>query len=324
MKTLEVGRHQEPVQSRPRRENLPWLIGGVVFLALLLAFLLYFRQDANPAQQLASKASRVDIVARMQLGLASASEAEKSAVLAITDKDSQTFADESLATTAGVEQDFQEIGALLAAGGTQREKDLLAQFSEAFRTLKGINKEVLALAVKNTNLKAYGLLFGAAASAIADMDSALSRVIAKHADSPDAKRVMLLAFGSRIGVLRIQALLAPHIAEESNETMDRMEASMGKEEMQVRKDLDDLTMLAKPLGDVDLVAALSQFTRYREVKARILALSRENTNVRSMTLSLSQKRKAMALCLDSLNALKMAILDEPIAGVTYGRVPKPR
>jgi ABC-type multidrug transport system ATPase subunit len=103
-----------------------------------------------------------------------------------------------------------------------------------------------------------------------------------------------------------------------------MEASMGKEEMQVRKDLDDLTTLVKPLGDVDLAAALSQFARYREVKAHILALSRENTNVRSMTLSLSQKRKAMALCLDSLNALKIAILDEPIAGVTYGRVPKPR
>jgi hypothetical protein len=32
----------------------------------------------------------------------------------------------------------------------------------------------------------------------------------------------------------------------------------------------------------------------------------------------------MALCLDALNALKVAILDEPIAGVTYGRVPKPR
>jgi hypothetical protein len=135
---------------------------------------------------------------------------------------------------------------------------------------------------------------------------------------------MVMAFSARLGVLRIQALLAPHIAEESDEKMDRMEASIGKEELQVRKDLDGLTPLAKPAGDGDLAAATSQFARYEEIKARILALSRENTNVRSLTLSLSQKRNAMALCLDSLNALKMAILDEPIAGVTYGRVPKPR
>ena len=312
------------MQTRSGRETLPWLIGGVVFLALLLAFLLYFRQDASPVKQLSSKASRVDIVARMQLGLASASEAEKSSVLAITDEDSQTFADQTRAATAAVERDFQEIGILLAAGGPQHEKELLAQFSESFRNLKRIDDEVLALAVKNTNLKAYSLLFGAAANALSEMDAALSRVIAKHAESPDAKRVMLMAFGARIGVLRIQALLAPHIAEEGNDKMDEMEASMRKEEVQIRKNLDGLLNLAKPQGDADLTAATSQFARYEEVKARIVALSRENTNVRSLTLSLSQKRKAMALCLDSLNALKLAILDEPIAGVTYGRVPKPR
>ena len=319
-----TGSPEEPMQTRSGRETRPWLIGGVVFLALLLAFLLYFRQDANPAQQLSSKASRVDVVARMQLGLASASEAEKSSVLAITDEDSHTFADQARAATAEVERDFQEIGTLLAAGGPQREKELLVQFSESFRNLKHIDDEVLALAGKNTNFKAYSLLFGAAANTLAEMDAALSRVIAKHKDTPDAKRVMVMAFGTRIGVLRIQALLAPHIAEESDEKMDRMEASMGKEEMQVRKALDGLTTLTKPAGDADLRAAISQLASYESIKARILALSRENTNVRSLTLSLSKKRKAMALCLDSLNALKMAILDEPIPGVTYGRVPKPR
>jgi len=312
------------MRTRLSREYIPWFVGGALLLALLLAFLLHFRQDANPAQQLSSKASRVDIVARMQLGLASASEAEKSSVLAITDEDSQTFADQARASTAAVEQDFQQIGTMLAVGGTQRERELLAQFSETFRNLKGIDEEVLALAVKNTNLKAYSLLFGPAANVLAEIDRALTLVIAKHADSPDAKRVMQMAFGARIGILRIQAMLAPHIAEESDEKMDRMEASMGKEEKELQEDLDGLTTLAKPLGDADLVAAVSQFARYGELKARILALSRENTNVRSLTLSLSQKRKAMALCLDSLSALKMAILEEPIAGVTYGRVPKPR
>ena len=158
---------------RTKTENLPWLIGGVVFLVLLLAFLLYFRQEANSAQQLSDKASRVDIVARMQLGLASASEAEKSAVLAITDKDSQIFADQARAATGEVERERQEIGVLLTTVGTKREQDLLAQFTDAFGNLKKLDEEVLRLAVKGTNLKAYGLLFGAASSTLAEMDSAL-------------------------------------------------------------------------------------------------------------------------------------------------------
>ena len=310
--------------TRPSTQNLPWLFGGALFLALLLALLLHFHDDASPAHQLSDKASRVDVVARMQLGLASESEAEKSAVLAITDKDSQTFADQARAATAGVERERQEIGALLAASGTQREQDLLAQFTAALGQLKSLDEEVLGLAVKNTNLKAYGLLFGAAASTLAEMDATLAQVIAKRADSPSARRVIPMAFGARLGVLRIQTMLAPHIAEESVEKMDQMEASMGKEEVQVRKDLDGLAALAKPEADADVTTALSQFGRYKELKARILALSRENTNVRSLALSLNQKRKAMALCLDALNALKVAILEEPIAGVTYGRPAKPR
>jgi hypothetical protein len=296
----------------------------VLFAALLLVLLLHFRQETSTAQQLAAKAGRVDVVSRMQLGLAAASEAEKSAVLAITDKDSQRFADQTRATTAGVERDIQEFGTLLATGETKREKELMAHFSIAFRNLKTIDEEVLTLAVKNTNLKAYSLLFGESANTLAQMDAALSRVIAKHADLPDAKRVMTMAFGARIGVLRIQTQLAPHIAEENDEKMDQMEVPMRNEETQIRKDLAGLATMTKPNGDPDLASAVSQFERYEEIKARILVLSRENTNVRSLALSLSQKRNAFALCFDALNALKLAILDEPIAGVTYGRPPKPR
>ena len=309
------------MRTKPVRETLPWLIGGVLFVALLLGLLLHFRQETNPSQQLAAQASRVDLVARMQIGLTSASEAEKSAVLAITDQDSQTFADQARAATAGVERDFLEFGALPAAEGAGKEKELLAQFSETFHNLKAIDENVLTLAVKNTNLKAYALLFGDAANTLAQLDAALSRVIAKHADTPDAKRVMVMAFGARLGVLRVQALLAPHIAEESDKKMDEMEISISAEEAQVRKAFDGLGGLQ---DDVDLRTATSQFSRYEEVKTRILALSRENTNVRSLALSLNQKRNSLALCLDALSALKAAILEEPIAGVTYNRPAKPR
>ena len=125
----------------------------------------------------------------------------------------------------------------------------MTQFSVAFGELQRIDDEVLALAVKNTNVKAYGLLFGPATQTLAEMDAALARVVARYADSTDGKRVMEMAFGARIGVLRIQTLLAPHIAEENDAKMDQMEASMVKEETQIRKDLDGLAALTRLAGD---------------------------------------------------------------------------
>ncbi|HEX7624575.1 MAG TPA: hypothetical protein VF400_13450 [Anaeromyxobacteraceae bacterium] len=290
-----------------------------MFLALLTLVLWRFHQD--PAKQLEYKATRVDLVGRMQLALTAASEAEKSAVLAITDQESQRFADQARAASAEVGREHQDLARLLAAGGTQRERDLLAQFSEAFGTLQRIDEEVLRLAAKNTNLKAYALLFGPAADALVEADAALARVAAKFADSPNAKDVVLLASTARIGMLRVQTLLAPHIAEESDPRMDQLEASMSKEEMQVREGLAGLARVPGLGKDADLTAAASTFVRYGELKTRILALSRENTNIRSLSLSLGQRRNAMVLCVEPLDALKQAILEEPIAGVSYGRVP---
>jgi hypothetical protein len=260
----------------------------------------------------------------MQLDLVSAAEAEKSSVLAITDEDSLRYADQARAATAEVDREREELGRLLAPDGFQRERDLLSQFSEAFGNLKRIDAEVLDLAVKNTNLKAYSLLFGPAAETLAEMDAALDRIAAKYVDSADGKRVWKMSYGARIGLLRIQAQLAPHIAEESDAKMDEMEAAMAKEESQARKNLDELAALTNLAGDADLATARSRFEQYGTLKGRILLLSRENTNVRSLALSLNQKRKAMILCLDALGALKQAIFDEPIEGVVYGRPERPR
>ena len=283
-----------------------------------------FRQDGGPTQKLASKASRVDFVGRIQLDLVTAAEAEKSSVLAITDEESERFAEQARAATAAVDRERQDLGVLLAPDAFKSERDLLSQFSEAFNNLQRVDREVLALAVKNTNLKAYSLLFGPAADTLAEFDAALDRVAAKYADSADGKRVMLASYSARVGMLRIQALLAPHIAEESDPKMDQMEAAMTEEETHTRKNLDVLGELAKVAGDADLAVALARFDKYRELKGRILLLSRENTNVRSLALSLNQKRKAMIVCQDVLGALKQAIFDEPIEGVSYGRPERPR
>jgi hypothetical protein len=96
--------------------------------------------------------------------------------------------------------------------------------------------------------------------------------------------------------------------------MDAMEAEMTKEDRQIRRALDEL---ANP-------AATASYEKFSELRAQILKLSRENTNVRSLTLSLTQKRNATAACQDALAALQQAIQNEPIPTAARGKVISPR
>jgi predicted transcriptional regulator len=309
---------------KPNTENALWMTAGAVILILLFLVVFHFYQKQNPAEQLAFKASRVDLVSRMRLALASASEAEKSAVLAITDHDSQTFADQARKSSVDVEQARRELEQLLNRGGIKSEKDLLNQFSDLFAEFQRIDNELLNLAIKNTNIKAYSLAYGPAAAAISEMHATLSNLIVSTVNSPEERQVMNLAYGTETSALRIQTLIPPHIAEESDRKMDELESLMSREDKRIHRNLDELRGLAKLSQNPNLAAAVSSYARFNKVRTQILALSRENTNVKSLSISFNQKRKVMLLCQDALNKLQQAILEEPIAGVTYGQPAKPR
>ena len=309
---------------KPNKENAIWMAAGAVILILLSLVVFHFYKKQNPAEQLAFKASKVDLVSRMRLALASASEAEKSAVLAITDQDSQTFAGHARKAAAETEQARLELGELLKTGSTKVEKDLFNQFSELFAEFQRIDNDLLALAVKNTNIKAYSLAFGPATAALNEMNASLSRLIELNAGSKKEKQLMFLAYGTEISGLRLQTLIPRHIAEESEQNMDELEVLMAKEDKQIRRNMNELTALRNLNQKANLATAVSSYDRFNKIKTQILALSRENTNIKSLTISLNQKRKVMLLCQDVLNKLQQAILEEPIAGVTYGRPARPR
>jgi len=300
-------------------------VGAAALFAVSL-LVLHFRDLQTPAAQQAFKTKRLELVERMRLSVALAAEAEKSAVMAITDEDSQTYADHARTATGAVEQGRRELEQLLQSGGTKNENASLTRFSGAFAEFQRIDKDLLDLAVKNTNLKAYSLAFGPAAEAIREMDTALARVVTTAGNSPSANdlKVMQLADGARIAALRLLTLVPPHIAEESDQKMDEMEAAMAKEDQAVRQNLAGLAVLPSLSGDSDLTAATVRYGRFTELKTQILRLSRENTNVRSLTISLTQKRKVMLVCQDALAALEKAIQEEPITGLSDRAPVSPR
>ena len=89
---------------KPGLRDILWMTGGAALLLACVLLVLHFRDLQTPTTQLAFKATRVELVERIRLSVAVASEAEKSAVLAITDEDSQAYADQAWKATAAVEQ----------------------------------------------------------------------------------------------------------------------------------------------------------------------------------------------------------------------------
>jgi hypothetical protein len=241
---------------------------------------------------------KAQLVSRMRADLYAAAEAEKSAVLAETDQASVDFANRARAAADQVAASLKEYKALPT--GKPGEAELLRRFEDAFAEYRKADEEVLDLAVQNTNLKAYALSFGPAADALAKMEQALKPVMDARGGGKSAEAALLAARALN-EALRIQTLHAPHISEKTEPRMDELEKRMALADKGVRADLSALGAVA---GQKTAAPALAAYEEFHKITAEVVRLSRLNTNVRSLDLSLGRKVKVLAVCDEALQALK--------------------
>ncbi len=64
---------------KPGIRDFAWMASGALVLLALTSMVLHFHTEHDPVEQIAFKATRIDLVDRMRVALASSSEAEKSA-----------------------------------------------------------------------------------------------------------------------------------------------------------------------------------------------------------------------------------------------------
>src|SRR5262245_60503451 len=134
-------------------------------------------------------------------------EAEKIAVLATTDEESQASAQESKKSAAEINRLRGELRQLIAADGRREEIEKLDAFDAAWAEVERIDERLLTLAVANTNLKATRLLSREGAAAL---DQFVDGLTAMQRAVTDPEMIRAL---SRAGVaaLRSQSLLFVHI-----------------------------------------------------------------------------------------------------------------
>jgi len=234
-----------------------------------------------------------------------AADASNRAVMADTDNVSVAFAREAEQATQSVQKDADALEPNLQSLGYSNETRLLEEFSSRFSEYRALDRTILDLAVENTNLKAQRLSFGPAQEAADAFGTSLEALAVS--DTKDTWRLKALVATAEAAEREIQIQQAPHIAESDEAAMTRMEKQMAASEATARTALVTLASVVQPASRPQLGTAMQALDRFMELNAQIVALSRRNTNVRSLALSLGQKRTLIAACEDSLGALQDAL-----------------
>jgi hypothetical protein len=283
----------------------------VAIVCLFAAVTTGCGEDVNTVLEKASRARQT--ASDLLVDFTKAADAANRAVMAETDDTSLTFAREAEQATATVQKEADALGPLLRELNYTDEIRLLGDFNSQFAEYRALDRRILDLAVENTNLKAQRLSYGPAQEAADAFRDALNALMSSAPPSETWHVQALVATAIRT-VREIQVLQAPHIADADAAVMTRMEKEMATSEMTARDALDKLRPLVGPTSAPKVAAASGALDRFMGLNAEIIALSRRNTNVRSLALSLDQKRAIVVKCEDTLRALRGALDKHEYAG----------
>ena len=289
------------------RSALLWGIGISVGLLLLVVISKYYTPPMRYEDTYKNIVKKREILSQMRDNLHKSVEMEKNAVMALTDEESREFADQSLAASAAVEQNQKQLNSLIDAAPMQDERNLVIEFNNCWTELRKLDQVILELAVQNTNLKAASLSREKGTEAMQRFEHALNDVLKSYSRTRDEGRVARLIFHAITAGLKIHNLHSFHIAEASDEKMDQIETQMKTEENEASKSLDELANIVGGKSRHVLLQAKTAFSEFMEVTAEVIKLSRQNSNIKSLELSLGKTRKVTAQCDEILTALQEVV-----------------
>jgi hypothetical protein len=235
-----------------------------------------------------------------------AADASNRAVMAVTDEASSAAARDAGQATQAVQRDVDALQRILQELAYRDEIRHLDAFKACFVGYRALDADILPLAVENTNIKAQRLSFGPAREAANAFRQSLERAgRSMTAKSPCCVDAFIAKAAT--AVLEVQVIQASHIAESDDAAMSRMEAEMSASEAAARNAIATLKGLLPSAAAPQLAAAAAALDRFTATNAELVQLSRRNSNVRSLALSLGRKRTVTAECDDILHALEEAL-----------------
>ena len=288
------------------RTGLLLLLAGLVLVAVLVWIGIKYESNFRLENVLSIRTKKTEVLSKMRADLLKSVEAEKNAVMADTDEASLAFADQSRQAAEAMDRDRRELGLLVEKDYSDREMKLLQEFDRCGTELREIDQAILDLAVKNTNIKAMKLSFGKGSEVVKRFEEALGDLNQAKTSSRADNQIAETACNALVAGLKIHGLHAPHIASPNDDEMDRIEARMAQYADVIKTSLIQLKGLVPEEKQASFQEAEAAYEDLERVTEEVIALSRQNTNIKSFELSLGRKRKITAQCDEILISLQEA------------------
>jgi hypothetical protein len=283
---------------------LSWSVSVVLLSALVVIWLKFDKATIQLEDVIGNIAKKSQVLSLMKANLLRSVEAEKSAVLSESDAESEAFAAQSRQAIAAVEAGRKELDALTESSRDGDELKALQEFDRCWTEFLKTEQVILDLAVKNTNLKAARLSLTEANDAVQRFVHDLSELIERGSSSVNCEQMAIPVLHAVTACLHIHYLQVPHIRSAVDSEMDQIEAEMKDNSAVVERSLDTLAALTDERGQALVKDARKAYGDFLEVTKEIISLSRQNTNVKSLELSLGKKHTVTAECDSILERLQ--------------------
>jgi hypothetical protein len=231
----------------------------------------------------------------LRVAFLTAEAAAMRAVLADTPEASAAAAEQARESSDDAARLLDSLDSIVQSLGYQTEAGIIDRLEERFDEVRRLDDEILPLASEGTNVAAQRLSFTTAQKAVDRFMAAI--------DPGGRTPAMAGAINAaRADVLEIQVLEARHIAEADQQAMADIEARMDALASRAGTELARASR-----AGLDAGAAQVALDAFLEINRQIVGLSRRNTNVRSLALTMGRKRVVAAACEDDLQALDEAV-----------------
>lgn len=281
---------------------LPWILTFTLFGAL--AVFSYYRGSHNP---FVIEFIKDDLLSTMRIHLLEATEAEKNAVMAITDEESKNFAVRARQAADEVESSRKKMETIILQENHPQETALFNKFNICWSQFRKLDETILALATQNTNLKAQKISSTQGAQEMERFEQSLNRLIYRNTGNNRCNKTVMLSYEALTEGLKIFTLHKPHIEATDDQEMDEIEQSIKSYDLSARKALSSLHGIANSNDSEDTKNAEVAYEQFMTLTAEVLKLSRMNTNIKSAELSFGEKRLISSQCQDILATLKETV-----------------
>ena len=282
---------------------LPWVLLLVVLGAVTLFGLIY-KEGSNPFETTFIK---VDLLSTMRIHFLEAIEAEKNAVLAITDEASEVFAAQARRAADSVEHGRKQIESIIHQEKLPQETAMINEFNSCWSQYRKLDETILDLAIQNTNLKAQQISATQCAHEMEHFEASLNRLIHRNTKDSQCNKAIMLSYEALTASLNIFALHKPHIEEADDQEMDKIEQRIKSYDESARKALSALRSTTRLSDNEDMKHAETAYERFMNLTGEVLKLSRMNTNIKSAELSLGKIRLISSQCQEILATLQETV-----------------